>query len=60
MVRLKHRYIIAQIIINTNQTNQKIITSKDIQLCLRNIIQDLYGDIGLVNDYLSSVLCVVT
>lgn len=51
MVRLKHRFIIAQILpavsVKYNAIHKfRPITSRDIQASLRAAIQELYGDIG--------------
>jgi len=51
MVRLKHRYIIAQILPSVSVKFNAIhrfhpVTSRDVQASLRAAIQELYGDIG--------------
>ena len=51
MVRLKHRYIIAQILPAVSVKYSAIhkfhpVTARDIQASLRSAIQELYGDIG--------------
>lgn len=51
MVRLKHRFIIAQAVVGTGNKMQlqsnPVLTSKEIQAELRSKIHELYGDVGL-------------
>jgi len=50
MVRLKHRYIIAQVIPVTGtkfQSAKNGVISRDFQTVIRDKIQELYGDVGL-------------
>ena len=49
MVRLKHRFIIAQIIPEANSkcTGKPTLSSREVQNVLREKIQELYGDVGL-------------
>lgn len=50
MVRLKHRYIVAQVIVDTSnkfQPSKTTVNSRDIQSVIRDKIQELYGDVGL-------------
>jgi len=50
MVRLKHRYIVAQVIVDTSnkfQPGKTSVNSRDIQSIIRDKIQELYGDVGL-------------
>jgi RNase P/RNase MRP subunit POP5 len=50
MVRLKHRYIIAQVLPDTSSRfvqGKTSVTSRDIQSVVRDKIQELYGDVGL-------------
>lgn len=47
MVRLKHRYIVGQVLVDpTNMVQPLEITSRDIQASLVEMIQSLYGDVG--------------
>lgn len=50
MVRLKHRYIIAQVIPVVDsrmQAGKNGVSSRDFQNVIRDKIQELYGDVGL-------------
>lgn len=49
MVRLKHRFIIAQIVLAPNAKFQGKVSfaARDIQAALRTKINELYGDVGL-------------
>ena len=49
MVRLKHRYIIAQVVPSSSVRilTKQTYSSREIQTILREKIQELYGDVGL-------------
>lgn len=49
MVRLKHRFIIAQIIADAGGkvAGKATLSSRELQTALREKIQELYGDVGL-------------
>lgn len=50
MVRLKHRYIVAQVIVDASnkfQPAKTTVNARDIQSVIRDKIQELYGDVGL-------------
>ena len=46
MVRLKHRYIICQQILDSPNSSVNLISSRDIIQAIREKIQILFGDIG--------------
>lgn len=45
MVRLKHRYVVCQVLLN-DSTQGTILSARDVVAALRSSIQTLFGDMG--------------
>ena len=46
MVRVKHRYVIGQVMLEPNVVKTEVIQGRDLLAAIREKVQALYGDVG--------------